>query len=284
MPNLSSNSILSPTEEKVVLQHFYHGESCAAINQFIQNIDRQRSEFRFLPDEDLIDKEFDSDAFSLQYSDSIQKIRSLQGYKEDRFGASKFLASKIFMASAEKGKGGTKDTKKRSSQQILTFFKGRTAIDFCTLWEKVATYFLITEDRESLRKFIKQTIQAIDRVTGKGIPDEWISHYKDDLKKLLRLAVATPYALNLGFELRGFSESETAICKAEAKAFRQANIFRHGLLGIKGINYTNTLFVDSVNLFDVSVPLGELDNIKMSATSLTSPAHGCVTSIATSSR
>lgn len=281
---MSSNSILSPTEEKVVLQHFYHGESRAAINQFIQNIDRQRSEFSFLPDEDLIDKEFDSDAFSLQYSDSIQKIRSLQGYKEDRFGASKFLASKIFMASAEKGKGGTKDTKKRSSQQILTFFKGRTAIDFCTLWEKVATYFLITEDRESLRKFIKQAMQAIDRVTGKGIPNEWISHYKDDLKKLLRLAVATPYALNLGFELRGFSEVETTICKAEAKAFRQSNMFRHGLLGIKGINYTKTLLDGSVNLFDVSVPLGELDNIKMSATSLTSPAHGCVTSIATSSR
>lgn len=58
-------------------------------------------------------------------------------------------------ASVEKGKSGTKESKKRSSQQILAFFKGKTGIDFCTLWEKVATYFFITEDHESLRKFIK---------------------------------------------------------------------------------------------------------------------------------
>ena len=247
-------------KEKVVLQHFYHGESRAAINLFTQNIERQRSEFRFLPDEDFIDNEFDSDAFTLQYSDSIQKLRSLQGYKEDRFGASKFLASKIFMASVEKGKGGTKDSKERSSQQILTFFKGGTGIDFCTLWEKVATYFFITEDRESLRKFIEQTMQAIDRVTGKNISDDWINRYKEDLKQLLKLAVATPYALNLKFELRGFPKKEADECKEIAKAIRHANMFRHGQLGIKGINYTKTLLDDDVNLFDVKSTLGELEN------------------------
>ena len=249
---------LKVQEDKVVLQHFYHGESRAAINQFVQNIDRQRSEFRFLPDEDYINKEFDSDAFSLQYSDSIQKLRSLQGYKEDRFGASKFLASKIFMACVEKNKDTAKGTRKRSSQQILTFFKGGISIDFSTLWEKVATYFIITEDRESLRCFIKQTIQAIDNVVGDGIPDEWMEKYKRQLKGQLMLAVATPYALNPGFDVKGFTKEENKLCKEVARVIRHANMFRHSLLGIPGINYTKVLR-DETNLFCVTSPSVELD-------------------------
>ena len=247
---------LKVQEEKVVLQHFYHNESRAAINKFRQNIDRQRSEFRYLPDEEYIDEEFDSDAFTLQYSDSIQKLRSLQGFKEDRFGASKFLASKIFMASVVKKKTGTKESRKRASQQILNFFKWGISVDFCTLWEKVATYFFITDDPISLRQFVKQTMEAINNIEANGIPDEWVKIYKNQLLEMLVLAVATPYALNPEFKLSGFTAEMNEECKKKALTIRFANMFRHNLLGTQGINYTTALFNPNANLFDRRTILG----------------------------
>lgn len=248
---------LKVQEEKVVLQHFFHEESRAAINKFRQNIDQQRSEFRYLPDEDVIDEEFDSDAFSLQYSDSIQKLRSLQGFKEDKFGASKFLASKIFMAGVVKKKIGTKESRKKASQQILNFFKWRVSIDFCTLWEKVATYFFVTDDPQSLKQFINQITDAIDSIQAKDIPDEWIEKYKGDLFKTLMLAVATPYALNPEFKVNGFLPELNVECKQKALCLRLANMFRHNLLGMPGINYTVTLNDPSANLFDRTALIGE---------------------------
>lgn len=248
---------LKVQEEKVVLQHFFHEESKAAINKFRQNIDQQRSEFRYLPDEDVIDEEFDSDAFSLHYSDSIQKLRSLQGFKEDKFGASKFLASKIFMAGVVKKKTGTKESRKKASQQILNFFKWRVSIDFCSLWEKVATYFFVTDDPQSLKQFVKQTTDAIDSVHAKDIPDEWIERYKGDLFKILMLAVATPYALNPDFKVSGFTPELNAECKEKALRLRMANMFRHNLLGMPGINYTKTLNDTGANLFDRTTEIGD---------------------------
>lgn len=244
-------------EEKVVLQHFYHEESRAAINKFRQNIDQQRSEFRFLPDEDIIDEEFDSDAFSLQYSDSIQKLRSLQGFKEDKFGASKFLASKIFMAGAVKKKTGTKESRKKASQQILSFFKWRVSIVFCMLWEKVATYFFVTDDPQSLKQFIRQTLGAIDKIESNVINEEWIKMYKENLIETLQLAVATPFALNPEFKLNGFTHEQNVDCKKKALAIRSANMFRHNLLGMPGINYTTTLSDSEANLLDRSTTIGK---------------------------
>lgn len=244
-------------EEKVVLQHFYHEESRAAINKFRQNIDQQRSEFRFLPDEDIIDEEFDSDAFSLQYSDSIQKLRSLQGFKEDKFGASKFLASKIFMAGIVKKKTGTKESRKKASQQILNFFKWRVNIDFCSLWEKVATYFFVTDDPQSLKQFIRQTLEAIDKIESNVINEEWIKMYKKNLIETLQLAVATPFALNPAFKLSGFTHELNADCKKKALAIRSANMFRHNLLGMPGINYTTTLSDSEANLLDRLTTIGK---------------------------
>lgn len=244
-------------EEKVVLQHFYHEESRAAINKFRQNIDQQRSEFRFLPDEDIIDEEFDSDAFSLQYSDSIQKLRSLQGFKEDKFGASKFLASKIFMAGAVKKKTGTKESRKKASQQILSFFKWRVSIDLCMLWEKVATYFFVTDDPQSLKQFIRQTLGAIDKIESNVINEEWIKMYKENLIETLQLAVATPFALNPEFKLNGFTHEQNVDCKKKALAIRSANMFRHNLLGMPGINYTTTLSDSEANLLDRSTTIGK---------------------------
>ncbi len=257
---IDSYPTLSIQKKKIVIEHFYHNESRAAINKFKNNISRQRSEFRFLPDEEQIDKEFDNEAFSIQYSESINKLRSIKDYKEDKYGASKFLAHKIFLACQLNHSGSNKERKEleKSHQQILTFFKGKCCIEFSTLWEKVATYFIINHDEKMLNKFITQTIAIVDGISSKNLPKDKLDRYKDDLKELLVLSVANPLALNLDFNVKAFEE-RTAHCQEVARSIRYSNMFRHNISGIMGINYTKSLYDEQVNLYQYSAKVGEFD-------------------------
>lgn len=257
---IANHETLTIQEDKVIVEHFYHNESRAAINKFKNNINRQRSEFRFLPDEEEIDKEFDNEAFTIQYTESINKLRSIKEYKEDKYGASKFLANKIFLACLLNHSGSAKERKElaKSNAQILTFFKGKNCIAFSSLWEKVATYFIINNDGRSLNKFIKQTNGTIDNIKGKDLDDIRLNRFKHDLKESLLLSVATPYALNLGFKVTAF-EDNNAKCRQAAESLRYANMFRHNIVGILGINYTSVLYDDKVNLYQYTVDVGDFD-------------------------
>lgn len=252
---------LSIQRKKIIIEHFYHNESRAAINKFKNNINRQRSEFRFLPDEEKISEEFDNEAFSIQYSESINKLRSIKEYKEDKYGASKFLAHKIFLACQLNHSGSNKERKEleKSNQQILTFFKGRTCISFSSLWEKVATYFIINKDEKLLNRFVKQTLGTIDKVTSTKLTVHQLALYKNDLKELLLLSVANPLALNVYFGVKEFGDY-TNKCLEAARAIRFSNMFRHNIVGVMGINYTTSLYNDQVNLYQYGAPIGEFDD------------------------
>jgi hypothetical protein len=49
-----------PLHEKLMERNPGHKESPAIINIFKKNLEKNRSEFRFLPDEDEVDKDFES--------------------------------------------------------------------------------------------------------------------------------------------------------------------------------------------------------------------------------
>ena len=145
---------------KIVLEYFEHTGSSALIDKFMHTIMRNRSEFRFLPDEEMVNRDFEDYAFSMQYSDSFNKSRSIENFKEDKFGASRYLANQIFLSSY---KGNDMDTKK-NDQKILAFFRGNVAISFHTLWEKVATYYIMNNNKNGLADFISNVEQAINTV------------------------------------------------------------------------------------------------------------------------
>ena len=131
-------------------------------------------------------------------------MRSIKEFKEDKFGASKFLAHKIFLSSYTINSNSQKEKYSfyKSAKQILTFFKGSTNISFYSLWEKVATYFIINSETECLDRFIKQTQSAIDKIQIKDSSDnEKLSRLKSDLIEHLRLSIAFPYSLNLEFKI-----------------------------------------------------------------------------------
>ena len=259
---INKNDSLSIQRGKIIMEHFYYNESRAAINKFKNNINKQRSEFRFLPDEEEISRDFDNEAFSIQYSESINKLRSIKEYKEDKYGASKFLAHKIFLACQLNHSGSNKERKdlEKSNQQILTFFKGRNCIEFSSLWEKVATYFIINQDDRLLNKFVSQTLSIIDKIkSGENeLTQTQLSQYKEDLKELLLLSVANPLALNLNFKINAFKDNNSQ-CREVAEKLRYSNMFRHNITGIMGINYTESLYNKDLNLYQYSAPIEKFD-------------------------
>lgn len=236
--------------KKVILEDFSHKESRAAINQFKINLEKQRSEFRFLPDEEKIEHGFDNEAFLLQYSDSVNKLRSIDEYREDKLGASKFLASKIFLSCYSNEKDTIENRQKfnKSSQQILSFFKGRIALDFHTLWEKVATYFIINNEMKCLNIFTNQVEKSIKNIKwGKDCINNpsLLEKLKNDLEEFLKISVSIPLSMNMS--------NEDNVMPDIAHYFRYSNMFRHNLVGISAINFTSKLDDLNYNLYNMDM-------------------------------
>ncbi|MGF7039738.1 reverse transcriptase domain-containing protein [Mucilaginibacter lappiensis] len=233
--------------KKVVLQDLDHKESPAILNKFKKNLDKNRSEFRFLPEEDKVDKEFDEEAFNMHYSDSLNKLRSIKEFSEDKYGASKYLAGKIFAACLSDESADPKTNK-----QILTFFKGVNGISFHTLWEKVATYFIINNQSKSLLEFYNQSKKAIKNISFEHYEDiqnpniEFIkSKIIDDINDYLQVAIATPLAFNPSMKFEFLNKIESASfgkIKETSIKIRHANFIRHSWVGLPSLNFTDYVF------------------------------------------
>jgi|GEM_PF-366641 len=235
---------------KTVLHYFDYKESRAVLNIFKKRLKEQRSEFRFLPDEDEISEQFDEEAFNLKYNDSENKFRSIEDFSENKYGASKFLAKKIFAVSF-----GDSENDDIANKQILTFFKESTALNFYSLWEKVATYFIISDRPDNLLRFKRNVETAIDKLEiskdaiekSEIIGSEYVkSNLKNSLKDYFKISVSIALSLNPKIEFQYTNGAEKDLFKElylDALMLRRSNLFRTSLITVPGINYLN--FEDS---------------------------------------
>lgn len=256
-------SVLKIQGNKVLFEHFLSSGSHAAIDIFMRDLGRQRSEFRFLPDEDLISEEFDRNAYQLFYNDSSKKLRTIDDFRTDKFGASKYLANRILLSQLsdidiEESK---KFDEKKVALQLLNYFRGKTAVEMYSLWDKVAMFFIVNEDWHSLVKFyfnLRKTIGSIYVGESTGIKD---NDLKECLFELLDYSVSMSLALNpkaVECSKNYFKNSKTInILEDKAIIFRNANMFKHNYVGIKGINFTNALFENGFSLLSNEIPTCE---------------------------
>lgn len=254
---LTSNVSLFIQPHKIIIESFEHTGSKAALMKFRRNIQRQRSEFRFLPDEETVEQDFDEAAFSMHYSGSVNKLRNIKDFTEDKYGASTYLAHMIFLACYKSEEN--KKHKKVIVKQILTYFKGAVALEYYSLWEKVFTYFVITEDVDSLNKFQKQILDAIKQCSFDNA--KILDEIRDSLTETLRLSEAIPLSMHLQLIKPEDKWTETTI--KTAIKLRHASMFRHQYLGIGGLNLTKCLLDDEYNLYrkDYDHKIETLENV-----------------------
>lgn len=269
--------------KKVVIEYFSSQGSRAALKIFTDKLKKRSSAFRFLLDDDSSESEFDNAAYNLEYTDSANKLRSIKAFREDKLGASLFLARKIALAGVveedpkEKNAKAKRDTDSRTAKQILDFFKGRIGLEFFALWEKVATYFVVKDDIKSLEKFYKGTKASIEKIRFNSDAvlgnNKELIRLKKDMLTYLNWTIAMPLSLRIN-KIRDLGNHGIDLGEeifVEAKHIRHANLFRHYLLNFDFLNYSDNLVRDEIDL--LSRPSSELplDNYEDTIASWLSP-------------
>lgn len=243
----NNKKLLRIQSNKIAMQHFDHKGSHAAIALFMDDISKNRSEYRFLPDEDYITHEFDNEAYDLLYQENSRKFRNILDCKQNRYGVAKFLSNQIFLS-----KLASNSNKSITARQILGFFRHKTAIEMYSLWERVATYFVVNEDYTSLWKCydnIKYSINKLEYSDGQNKIIE--TSLRDSLLENLRISAAMAFALCPD----KLSDTDQTDIKSNSCKLRFSNMLRINNIGVQGSNLTDKLFDTTVNLYSDSIQL-----------------------------
>lgn len=162
---------------KIKIFYFNSKGSDALITRFRNEITKNKSEFRFLPEDGTVFVDDDySEIYSLKYSDTINKFRAVDGASIDKFSLSKFLGKYLRIGSIIRDKKESKFI-----NDIIKIFDNKTVIENYLVWEKVLFYLAIHESFDKYREFVINIYGAIqgikfDKEKDKGkrikYPDE----------------------------------------------------------------------------------------------------------------
>lgn len=155
---LRSHNNLLINHKKLKLFYFSPNHSMAILDNFQKRLDENSSAFWFLPEDDTHDT-LNSKGFDVIYDDTINKFREISGIKNNKYGVSVFLTKQI-----KKEIICIDSTDSNIKEDLFKYFIGDRLIDMYSLWEKVFTYFVVTNDIDSIRKFeisIRKKIKSI---------------------------------------------------------------------------------------------------------------------------
>lgn len=212
-------------QSKCILQYFDARHSIAGLEKFQKKLEMNGSDFMLLP-VDEADNSMEEVAYELLYEGSVNKFRSVKGMAENRYELAKHLARQTILHLL------TDDPPDRKvSRGLQKFFKGRSAIEFFDLWERVFTLLGIAGDKITLKAFSKQLKSEIMRV--KADEATVMEQLIVDLKLHLDLSMAMADAVCA--EDTGLSELVDGI---HAETLRRSNLLRHHFVRRPLLNFT----------------------------------------------
>ena len=223
--HLRQRPSLQLQRSKCILQYFDARHSIAGLEKFKKKLEQNASDFLLLP-VDEADNSMEDVAYELLYEGSVNKFRSVKGVAENRYELAKHLACQTILHLV------TDDPPDRKvSQGLQTFFKGRCAIEYFDLWERVFTLLGIAGDRATGKAFLKQLKGEIPRVRHRDdrVTNELVVNLNQHLKLALALADAVCE------EDIGLSE---LLEDVPAEEFRRANLLRHHFVRAPLLNFT----------------------------------------------
>lgn len=145
---------------KVKIFYFKWDESDSLITCFKNNISRNKSEFRHLPEDEAVFQRDDySDIYSLSNNDTVNKFRSIEDIALDKYKLSKFLGKYLRIGGLIHDKAES-----RFERDILKIFNSSVIIENYMMWEKVIEILVINEHFKSLEIFCGKINEAIDNI------------------------------------------------------------------------------------------------------------------------
>ena len=169
--------------EKVSVFYFFEGGNKALLDCFRVQIAKNVSEFRYLPDIDIVrDKNAYNELFCLSNKGDFQKLNNIKlnnitGVALDKFSLSKFLGKFRKITGMIRDKSETVFEKK-----LLTIFDKRSLIENHSLWERLLEIMIVNNRLDNYEKLIARILDAI---TELDIPTDKVNKMQYDSRKAL---------------------------------------------------------------------------------------------------
>lgn len=217
---------------KIKLFYFQRGQSDALITCFKNSIEKNKSEFRWMPEDDAVFQEDDySEVFELRHR-GVNKLREVEEIAVDKYALSKYLGKlqRINGLITEKTKG----EEYNFVRDLHKIFTPETVIENYTLWERVITILFVKRSYKALLRFLGLVMDTIDETSY--TPEEENDRAKqvtnalrEAMKEHLISSMARPMALHVGESFKDWKlekttqtlldkRTETLLTKAQNRA------------------------------------------------------------------
>ncbi len=144
---------------KIIIHYYDHQQSWAGLKEFKEELKQRASEFRFLPSEDQY-KDLVDEAYDIQYDGSIYRFRSVIGINENATKLSHYLYKQQL-----KNWLSNDGLRNRTVDEIFRFYQGVNIFDYCRLWEKIFTLFIVSKRYQEFYKFHRDLERTIQKLT-----------------------------------------------------------------------------------------------------------------------
>lgn len=190
--------------DKVKIFYFKEGESDALITCFRENIAKNKSEFRHMPeDEAIFQKDDYSKIYGLKNDETLNKFRGISGISIDKYELSKLLGKHLRIG------GLIKDVRETGFERhVSKIFNSRVIIENYTVWEKIVEVLVINESWEPLKVVIKNIVEAINSLDYQNA--DMLVIVKNTMKLYLYATLSRCLALVWGTEIKEIIE---AVCR-----------------------------------------------------------------------
>lgn len=201
--NQFKNSEIIVQKNKVKIFYFDSSKSDALLRCFKEQIIKNKSEFRFLPEDEAVFQSSDyTEIYHLTNNDGPNKLRGVDGLSIDKYNLSKFLGKYLRIS------GLINDNLENKFEcDIDKIFTPSVIIENYQMWEKVLEILIINEKYDTYYKFVKQIVRAIDNVEFPENKGHSIVGPEYDLVSILCSAVLRTLALVWGPEVKVLAQS-----------------------------------------------------------------------------
>lgn len=169
-------------DSKIIMHYYDHDHSWAGLKEFKEELKQKASEFRFLPDEDQY-KDLVDEAYDIQYDGSIYRFRSVIGISENVTKLSHYLYKqqlKYWLCND--------NLRDKTIGELFRFYRGKNIFDYCRLWERVFTLFIISEKYKDFYLFNRDLEKTINKLIF--VNDEILSQkIKNDCMRYRKIAI-----------------------------------------------------------------------------------------------
>lgn len=255
--NENDHSAIKINESKGSVFYFKSGENEALLNCFRDNIAKNKSEFRRMPeDEAVFQKDDYSQIYNLKYNSTINKLGGVTGLEIDKYNLSKLLGKYLRV-------GGLVNDRKEYGfvREIDSIFDTNVIIDNYSTWEKVIHILYINGFNKKLVEFIQAVINAIEYIhLPKSNEYSRVDKVKATLREHLLASVGRAVALIWGDAQKEFIEELGII---DSELFAEKSVYA---LACK---YYKTRMIDKSLMPLLQEVLTDVTNIKNKTINLT---------------